>query len=87
MLQTIEVEIDSSGHIEPIEVLPTLPAGRALLTLLPATQASPPTVAAPSKALPLTSLFGILKAQRSASSDQIKAAVRRRAAERFHDRD
>lgn len=34
MLQTIEVEIDSSGHIRPLEPLPKLPAGRALLTLL-----------------------------------------------------
>lgn len=34
MLQTIEVEIDASGHIRPLESLPRLPAGRALLTLL-----------------------------------------------------
>jgi len=34
MLQTIEVEIDARGHIHPVEPLPKLPAGRALLTLL-----------------------------------------------------
>lgn len=34
MLQTIEVEIDARGHIHPLEPLPKLPAGRALLTLL-----------------------------------------------------
>lgn len=34
MMQTIEVEIDASGHIHPLESLPRLPVGRALLTLL-----------------------------------------------------
>jgi len=34
MLQTIEVEIDASGHIHPVENLSRLPVGRALLTLL-----------------------------------------------------
>lgn len=36
MLQTIEVEIDPSGHIHPLEPLPFVPSGRAYLTLLPA---------------------------------------------------
>jgi hypothetical protein len=35
MLQTIEVEIDPSGYIHPLEVLSFIPAGRAYLTLLP----------------------------------------------------
>ncbi len=35
MLQTIEVEIDPSGHIHPLETLSFIPAGRAYLTLLP----------------------------------------------------
>ena len=35
MLQTIEVEIDPSGHIHPLEVLSFIPSGRAYLTLLP----------------------------------------------------
>ena len=34
MLHTIEVEIDRNGRIRPVEHLPRLPAGRALLTLL-----------------------------------------------------
>ena len=34
MLQTIEIEIDASGHIHPMECLPSLPVGRALLTFL-----------------------------------------------------
>ena len=34
MLQTIEVEIDASGHIHSLEPVQTIPAGRALLTLL-----------------------------------------------------
>ena len=34
MLQTIEVEIDASGHVHPLELAQTIPAGRALLTLL-----------------------------------------------------
>lgn len=38
MLHTIEVEIDSTGRVHPLEPTQRLPAGRALLTLL-----SPPT--------------------------------------------
>lgn len=34
MLQTIEVEIDASGHVHPLEPIFKLPVGRALLTLL-----------------------------------------------------
>ena len=35
MLQTIEVEIDPSGHIHPLEALSFIPSGRAYLTLIP----------------------------------------------------
>jgi hypothetical protein len=35
MLQTIEVEIDASGHILPLEPLPPAKSRRAYLTLLP----------------------------------------------------
>lgn len=35
MLQTIEVEIDPSGHIHPLEPLSFVLSGRAYLTLLP----------------------------------------------------
>lgn len=34
MLQTIQVEIDATGHIHPMETLSFQPVGRALLTLL-----------------------------------------------------
>jgi hypothetical protein len=34
MLRTIEVEIDLDGRIHPLEPLPPLAAGRALLTLM-----------------------------------------------------
>jgi hypothetical protein len=37
MLQTIQVEIDATGHIHPLEALSFKPIGRALLTLLDAT--------------------------------------------------
>jgi hypothetical protein len=36
MLQTIQVEIDATGHIHPMEPLSFKPVGRALLTLLDA---------------------------------------------------
>ncbi len=34
MLQTIEIEIDATGRIHPLEHLEFTPSGRALLTLL-----------------------------------------------------
>jgi hypothetical protein len=34
MLHTIEVEIDSTGHIQPVEPMSRLPVGRGLLTML-----------------------------------------------------
>ena len=40
MLQTIEVEIDASGHIHPLEPLSFTPLGRAYLTLLPVAAAT-----------------------------------------------
>jgi hypothetical protein len=42
MLQTIEVEIDTTGHIHPLEPLSFVPVGRAYLTLLPAKQEDSP---------------------------------------------
>ncbi len=35
ILQTIAVEIDATGQVHPLEPIGKLPAGRALLTLLP----------------------------------------------------
>lgn len=34
MLQTIEVEIDTSGRVHPVEPFEQLPSGRAILTFL-----------------------------------------------------
>jgi hypothetical protein len=38
MLQTIEVEVDASGHVRALEPVGKLPVGRALLTFLPSTE-------------------------------------------------
>ncbi len=46
MLQTIEVEIDHSGRIHPLEPLSFVPSGRAYLTLLPASEQHPTSPAA-----------------------------------------
>lgn len=35
IMRTIAVEIDAAGHVHPLEPIGRLPAGRALLTLLP----------------------------------------------------
>lgn len=35
IMQTIAVEIDAAGNIRPLDPIGRLPAGRALLTLLP----------------------------------------------------
>ena len=42
MLQTIQVEIDASGHIHLMEALSFKPVGRALLILLDATTETMP---------------------------------------------
>ncbi len=44
MLQTVEIEIDASGRIHPLEPLTFTPSGRALLTLLdqPVISRTPP---------------------------------------------
>jgi len=44
MLQTIEIEIDASGRIHPLEPLAFTPSGRALLTLLEKPAISSPPV-------------------------------------------
>jgi len=93
MLQTIEVEIDMSGHIHPLEPLSQIPTGRALLTLLTpdslASRPLPPKVKedAQSKQELFTPLFGILKANRSVSLADMEIAIRQRAIEVMDDRD
>ena len=69
MLQTIEVEIDPSGRIHPLEPLPVVPSGRAYLTLLPALdKQSSPTVESSSAAQALKLLASPRFAQRPAAN-------------------
>lgn len=49
MLQTIEVEIDASGHIQPLEPLPVAKNRRAYLTLLPESPATRADTLPPSR--------------------------------------
>ena len=72
MLQTIEVEIDTRGHIHPLEKLPVPAKGkaRALLTLLPV---QPTASAAIKSGAPA---FGVLVASHSVSLDEMDAAIR-----------
>ena len=50
MLQTIEVEIDATGRVRALEPVGKLPAGRALLTLLPSTEDDASCLSEPSLA-------------------------------------
>lgn len=70
MLKTIEVEIDNSGRIHPLEPLSFIPSGRAYLTLLPALdeQSRPPIVENSSAARALKLLASPRFAQRPAAS-------------------
>jgi hypothetical protein len=75
MPQTIEVEIDAEGHIQPLEKLPLHHKGktRALLTILPDQRA---TRAGRTK--PNTPGHGVLTATRSVTLDDMDAAIRAR---------
>jgi hypothetical protein len=69
MLQTIEVEIDPSGRIHPLEPLSFVPSGRAYLTLLPASdKQSSPTIENSSAAQALKLLASPRFAQRPAAN-------------------
>jgi len=84
MLQTIEVQIDANGHIQPVEPLVRLPVGRGLLTLLDDNQLL--TTANKQEAgNNFNDLFGIITATNTASLDDMKQAIYQRAAERFND--
>jgi hypothetical protein len=85
MLQTIEVEIDARGHIHPVEPLPKLPAGRALLTLLdnPIPLVSPVNT----KKADFRGLFGLLKAEHGVSLEEMDAAIKQHMKTKFHDCD
>jgi hypothetical protein len=84
MLQTIEVQIDANGHIQPVEPLVRLPVGRGLLTLLDDNQ-SLTTANKQEAGNNFNDLFGIITATNTASLDDMKQAIYQRAAERFND--
>jgi len=84
MLQTIEVQIDANGHIQPVEPLVRLPVGRGLLTLLDDNQ-SLTTASTQETGNNFNDLFGIITATNTASLDDMKQAIYQRAAERFND--
>ena len=95
MLQTIEVEIDATGHIHPLKDIPRLPVGRALLTLLapavdaavlPAQQALSEAWFKPSEE-EFDSLCGILKSEHSVSLEDMENAIRKQAQGAMHDCD
>lgn len=85
MLQTIEVEIGADGRIRPLESLPELPAGRALLTLLDAP--IPAILPVNSRNIDFQDLFGLLKAERTVGADEMNAAIGEHAKKKFRDRD
>jgi hypothetical protein len=77
MLHSIEIEIDTNGYIHSPE---PLPAGRrGILTLFD----EPEKNTTPANAF--QNLFGILKAKKSVSLDEIEHAISSKAQERFND--
>jgi hypothetical protein len=84
MLHTIEVQIDANGHIQPVEPLVRLPAGRGLLTLLD-DNLSFTAAGKRETGNNFNDLFGIITATSTASLDEMKQAIYQRAAERFND--
>ena len=84
MLQTIEVQIDANGHIQPVETSVRLPVGLGLLTLLGNNQ-SLTTAGKQESGNNFNDLFGIITAANTASLDDMKQAIYQRAAERFND--
>jgi hypothetical protein len=80
MLQTIKVEIDANGHIHPLEPLPKLPVGRALLTLLETPDQKNTSAQKPD----FQPLFGLLKTERSVSLEEMDAIVKQHARNKFH---
>ncbi len=78
MLKTIEVEIDDSGRVHPVEPLAFILRGRAYLTMLPDTEARPTatTAAGPTAARALELLASPRFAPRpSALPDEIQGRI------------
>ena len=82
MLHTIEVQIDANGHIQPVDLLVRLPAGRGLLTLLD-DNTSLTTAGKQESGNNFNDLFGIITATNTASLDDMKQAIHEQAQERF----
>ncbi len=76
MLQTIEVEIDAHGVIRPLEPIPVRGKVRGLLTFLstPTPEQESLTVKQPE----IDSLFGIARATRPVSLEEMDAVIRKR---------
>lgn len=76
MLHSIEIEIDAYGHVNSPE---PLPAGRrGILTLLDEPKPTQNT---------FQDLFGMLKAKKGVSLDEMELAISQKAQERFNDCD
>lgn len=79
MLHSIEIEIDAYGHVHSPE---PLPAGRrAILTLLDDPKPTPTVQNS------FQDLFGMLKAKKGVSLDEMELAISQKAQERFNDCD
>lgn len=79
MLQTIRVEIDSSGAIHPLQPLPKRHKGEALLTVV-----VPDEPALNMGEGNIESLFGVLRAKNAVSLDEMDVAIRQHAKTMFH---
>ena len=79
MLQTIEVEIDAQGIIRPLEPMPVRCKARGLLTILSSAGSEEQVVKA--KGCGIESLFGIAKANRSVSLEEMETVIRQRGGE------
>jgi hypothetical protein len=79
MLHSIEIEIDANGYVHSSEPLPT--GRRGILTLLdePKQKLTTQNV--------FQDLFGMLKAKKGVSLDEMELAISQKAQERFNDCD
>lgn len=77
MLKTIEVEIDTKGHIHPLEKLPLPLKGksRALLTILPDVPEAQSQSSSVNEHAPA---FGILKADRTVTLEEMENIIQQR---------
>lgn len=79
MLQTIEVEIDAQGVIRPLEPMPVRGKRRGLLTIL--TGYGGEEQATKTEVGGIERLFGVAKAGKSVSLEDMEAVIRQRGGE------